>query len=40
VFNRTVGLRDTFAKDVAKDATKDATRQNRSAGNQKNKTLP
>jgi glutaminyl-tRNA synthetase len=24
VFNRTVGLRDTFAKDVAKDATRDA----------------
>jgi glutaminyl-tRNA synthetase len=31
VFNRTVGLRDTFAKDVAKDAPKSG---------QKNKTLP
>jgi glutaminyl-tRNA synthetase len=26
VFNRTVGLRDTFAKDVAKDVAKDATK--------------
>jgi glutaminyl-tRNA synthetase len=26
VFNRTVGLRDTFAKDVAKDAAKDAAK--------------
>jgi glutaminyl-tRNA synthetase len=26
VFNRTVGLRDTFAKDVAKDAAKNKTR--------------
>ena len=34
VFNRTVGLRDTFAKDVAKDAPKNAP------NNQKNKTLP
>jgi glutaminyl-tRNA synthetase len=25
VFNRTVGLRDTFAKDLAKDKTKDKT---------------
>jgi glutaminyl-tRNA synthetase len=34
VFNRTVGLRDTFAKDVAKDAPKPAPNM------QKNKTLP
>jgi hypothetical protein len=27
LFNRTIGLRDTFAKDVAKDQPKDKTEQ-------------